>query len=141
MIIRNLEAGDEEAVYELMCELENDILDRSRFHRAYLDYLEDGQMHCLAAEEAQTVIGVLNLRIGTMLCRTGKIAEIVELSVRDGMRSKGIGRKLFERALQIAEEAGCVRLEVSSNMTRQGAHRFYEREGMERSHYKFVRYL
>ena len=51
------------------------------------------------------------------------------------MRSQGIGHGLFQEAYHIAREAGCVRFEVSTNRTRLGAHRFYEREGMERSHY------
>ena len=84
---------------------------------------------------------VLNLRIGTMLCRCGKIGEIVELAVRNSMRSQGIGHGLFQEAYHIAREAGCVRFEVSTNRTRLGAHRFYEREGMERSHYRFIRYF
>lgn len=141
MRIRNALPEDETAFYELLCDLEDMELDPKRFHDAYIDYLEDGRMHCLVAEEDGEAVGVLNLRINTMLCRTGKIGEIVELVVRGGARSRGTGHMLFQEACRIAEEAGCVRLEVSSNNTRLGAHRFYEREGMEQSHLKFVRYF
>ena len=116
-------------------------LDKAGFHEAYRDYMKDDKMHCLVAEMDREVAGVLNLRIGTMLCRCGKIGEIVELAVRNSMRSQGIGHGLFQEAYHIAREAGCVRFEVSTNRTRLGAHRFYEREGMERSHYRFIRYF
>lgn len=133
-MIRYATQKDENAIYELLCELEGMSLDKEGFHEAYRDYMKDDKMHCLVAEMDKEVAGVLNLRIGTMLCRCGKIGEIVELAVRNSMRSQGIGHGLFQ-------EAGCVRFEVSTNRTRLGAHRFYEREGMERSHYRFIRYF
>ena len=128
-MIRYATQKDENAIYELLCELEGMSLDKEGFHEAYRDYMD------------KEVAGVLNLRIGTMLCRCGKIGEIVELAVRNSMRSQGIGHGLFQEAYHIAREAGCVRFEVSTNRTRLGAHRFYEREGMERSHYRFIRYF
>ena len=64
-------------------------LDKEGFHEAYRDYMKDDKMHCLVAEMDKEVVGVLNLRISTMLCRCGKIGEIVELAVRNGMRSQG----------------------------------------------------
>lgn len=141
MIIRNAELTDEEPVYEMLCDLEESRLDKELFHLVYMEYLEDTRMHCLISQEGDEVTGVLNLRIGAMLCHTGKIAEIVELVVRDGARSKGTGGQLFHRAVEIAEEAGCIRLEVSSNLKRIPAHRFYEKQGMERSHARFIIYL
>ena len=134
-MIRYATQKDENAIYELLCELEGMSLDKEGFHEAYRDYMKDDKMHCLVAEMDKEVVGVLNLRIG------GKIGEIVELAVRNGMRSQGIGHGLFQEAYHIAREAGCVRFEVSTNRTRLGAHRFYEREGMERSHYRFIRYF
>lgn len=90
-------AKDENAIYELLCELEGMSLDKEGFHEAYRDYMKDDKMHCLVAEMDKEVVGVLNLRISTMLCRCGKIGEIVELAVRNGMRSQGIGHGLFRR--------------------------------------------
>lgn len=152
-MIRQAGVKDEKVMYDLLCELEGVSLDRDRFHEAYMDYLNDEKMYCLIAQEyagdgakegtekSLEAVGVLNLRIGTMLCRVGKIGEIVELTVRSGRRSNGIGHALFKEAYRIAEENGCVRFEVSSNQTRTGAHRFYEREGMVRSHYRFICYI
>ena len=41
----------------------------------------------------------------------------------------------------IAKEEGCARLEVDSNQKRVDAHRFYEREGMRKTHFKLVKSL
>ena len=122
-MIRYATQKDENAIYELLCELEGMSLDKEGFHEAYRDYMKDDKMHCLVAEMDREVAGVLNL------------------AVRNSMRSQGIGHGLFQEAYHIAREAGCVRFEVSTNRTRLGAHRFYEREGMERSHYRFIRYF
>ena len=130
---------NENAIYELLCELEGMSLDKEGFHEAYRDYMKDDKMHCLVAEMDKEVAGVLNLRISTMLCRCGQNWGNRRAGSENGMRSQGIGHGLFQEAYHIAREAGCVRFEVSTNRTRLGAHRFYEREGMERSHYRFIR--
>ena len=104
-MIRYATQKDENAIYELLCELEGMSLDKEGFHEAYRDYMKDDKMHCLVAEMDKEVVGVLNLRISTMLCRCGKIGEIVELAVRNGMRSQGIGHGLFQEAYHIAREA------------------------------------
>ena len=72
-MIRYATQKDENAIYELLCELEGMSLDKEGFHEAYRDYMKDDKMHCLVAEMDKEVVGVLNLRIGTMLCRCGKI--------------------------------------------------------------------
>jgi phage replication-related protein YjqB (UPF0714/DUF867 family) len=39
------------------------------------------------------------------------------------------------------EERGCTQLEVACNQTRTASHRFYESQGLTRSHYKFAKPL
>ncbi len=129
---------DEQAVYEINCELVEMALDPQQFHEAYLDYLNNPKMHTLLFEEDGQVIALLTLRIGTMLCQAGTIAEIMELFTREGMRSRGAGHQLYLEARRIAKEAGCIRLEVSCSKKRVDAHRFYEREGMEFTRLRFT---
>lgn len=87
------------------------------------------------------MIGLLNLRIEEQLHHAGSMAEIVELVVSPTHRSGGIGHRLLERACDIACAAGCQGIEVACSLTRAGAHRFYEREGMYASHYRFLKML
>ena len=140
-MIRFAKMEDEPYIYRLLCELEGEELDREGFERTFLEYEKLPGYFCLAAEENGSVAGILTLRTGPMLCRAGRIGEIVEFVVDQELRSQGIGHSLFEEARAIAIQEGCERLEVSSNKVRTGAHRFYEREGMAQSHYKFVQLL
>ena len=49
-MIRYATQKDENAIYELLCELEGMSLDKEGFHEAYRDYMKDDKMHCLVAE-------------------------------------------------------------------------------------------
>jgi GNAT superfamily N-acetyltransferase len=52
-------------------------------------------------------------------------------------RQSGIGRKMVARALELCREGGCYKMMLSSNLAREGAHRFYERLGFERHGYSY----
>lgn len=132
---------DESRIYELLCCLEETILDPEEFGRIYREYLESPNIHCLVYEMEGIVAGMLTLRCFPMLCRAGRVGEIAELVVDPSVRSRGIGHQLFQKAEQLAQETGCLRLEAASNQRRKGAHRFYRREGMAETHLKFVKVL
>jgi GNAT superfamily N-acetyltransferase len=59
--------------------------------------------------------------------------EICGLIVSDGARGQGIGRDLVARAEQWAVQQGVTLMLVRSRVTREAAHRFYLREGYERT--------
>ena len=59
--------------------------------------------------------------------------EIGGFVVSDGFRSTGIGRRLLARGEQWARERGLNRMIVRSQIAREAAHRFYLREGYERT--------
>jgi GNAT superfamily N-acetyltransferase len=61
-------------------------------------------------------------------------AEINGLIVAQGRRSAGAGAKLLEAAEEWARRRGCRGMNVRSNLIRERAHGFYERNGYE--HYK-----
>jgi GNAT superfamily N-acetyltransferase len=61
-------------------------------------------------------------------------AEVNGLVVADGERSAGAGAKLLEAAEEWARKRGCRGMNVRSNVIRERAHKFYERQGYE--HYK-----
>lgn len=60
-------------------------------------------------------------------------AEIGGLVVSSGVRGGGIGRRLVARAEKWAGERGLKSVLVRSQIAREGAHRFYLREGYERT--------
>jgi GNAT superfamily N-acetyltransferase len=61
-------------------------------------------------------------------------AEVNGLIVADGQRSAGAGAKLLQAAEEWARRRGCKGMNVRSNVIRERAHKFYERNGYE--HYK-----
>jgi GNAT superfamily N-acetyltransferase len=61
-------------------------------------------------------------------------AEVNGLVVADGQRSLGAGARLLEAAEDWARKHGCKSMSVRSNVIRERAHKFYERNGYE--HYK-----
>lgn len=132
---------DEARIYELLCCLEETVLEPEQFQQIYLEYLENPDIYCLVYEKDGVPAGLLTLRCFPMLCRGGRVGEIAELVVDPSARSRGIGHQLLQKAEQLALEAGCIRLEVASNQKRKDAHRFYRREGLEETHRKFVKLL
>jgi len=60
---------------------------------------------------------------------SSRTARIGGLVVEDEYRSVGVGALLVARAEQWARERGCSTLAVHSNVIRERAHAFYERNG------------
>ena len=61
-------------------------------------------------------------------------AEVNGLVVSEGHRSLGAGARLLAAAEEWARKHGCKSMSVRSNVIRERAHQFYERNGYE--HYK-----
>jgi GNAT superfamily N-acetyltransferase len=61
-------------------------------------------------------------------------AEVNTLVVAEGQRSLGAGARLLAAAEDWARKHGCKGMSVRSNVIRERAHKFYERNGYE--HYK-----
>ena len=70
-------------------------------------------------------------------------AQVMGLVVDEAARSAGIGRDLLRSAEAWAGERGCRRMLVGTRVTRERAHRFYEREGyaVEKTSYFFEKEL
>jgi len=84
----------------------------------------------LAGGEIAGWIGVFRYRAVEIDAR----AEISGLVVDARYRSQGVGLKLLECAEQWARERGCTMVGLRSNVIRDRAHAFYERNGYE--HFK-----
>ncbi len=114
-----------------------------------LDYVEafaaidrqDGN-HILVCERAGQVIGCLQLTFIPGLSRRGMLrAQIEGVRVATAERGQGIGARLFEHAFVMAERAGCGLVQLTSDLSRPDAHRFYARLGFTASHAGFKRPL
>jgi GNAT superfamily N-acetyltransferase len=79
------------------------------------------------------VIGWAHVSV-TPLLEVGTRAELNGLVVEESQRSLGAGAKLLRAAEDWARKHGCPVMSVRSNVIRERAHKFYERQGYE--HYK-----
>ncbi|WP_232013975.1 GNAT family N-acetyltransferase [Glycomyces terrestris] len=75
------------------------------------------------------VAGLVAVHVCPYFERPGAWGRIVALVVSDTVRGNGIGTRLVEAAEAFALERGCVRIEVTSNDRRAGAHAFYRARG------------
>jgi GNAT superfamily N-acetyltransferase len=92
----------------------------------------------LVAEVEGQVVGVCQLIVFRHLqSRGGLCAEIESVHVHLDQRGRGIGHVLMEAAVQQARDLGCYRVQLSSNVARPDAHRFYESLGFTPSHVGF----
>jgi GNAT superfamily N-acetyltransferase len=62
---------------------------------------------------------------------------IEAVQTRQDMRGRGIGGRMIAHAIEEARRRDCRLVQLSSNMARTDAHRFYERLGFAKSHYGF----
>lgn len=136
---RKAKLTDSLAVYELICDLEGVMLSYEKFYDILNEQLQDRQhYYFLVCQEEDRIIGLLNLRFERQLHHAGPVAEITEFYVSPDKRGQSIGRELFEKGLALAKEFGCRQLEADCNQSRRDAHGFYEKRGMNNTHYKFT---
>jgi GNAT superfamily N-acetyltransferase len=76
------------------------------------------------------VVGWTNVSIRQLL-EIGTVAELNGLVVAEGQRGLGAGAKLLDAAEDWARKQGCPIMSVRSNVIRERAHKFYERQGYE----------
>ena len=66
--------------------------------------------------------------------RGGIRAQIEAVRVRDGMRGKGIGKEIFQYAIQRAKDKGAHLIQLTTDQQRPDALRFYQQLGFINSH-------
>jgi GNAT superfamily N-acetyltransferase len=88
------------------------------------------------------VIGVLQLTFIPNISYQGGWRALIEgVRVSADVRSQGIGRQLFEFAINRAREKGCHMLQLTMDKKRTDAFRFYNSLGFQASHEGFKLYL
>jgi (aminoalkyl)phosphonate N-acetyltransferase len=139
VIIRPAQINDVESIYSKICELENNKMDKSTFAGIFKENLKKDNIFYIVAEFQGQPIGFISLHIQKLLHHNGNAAEIQELFVDSDMRGKKIGSKLINYAKDISEKHQCKSFEVSCNLKRAQAHKFYEKEGLSKTHYKLTK--
>ena len=89
----------------------------------------------LVAEAGGAIVGCLQLTVIPGLSRAGaKRGQIEGVRVAGAWRRGGVGEQLVRHAVDMAREAGCSLVQLTSDNSRADARRFYERLGFVASH-------
>ncbi|EGD9980841.1 aminoalkylphosphonate N-acetyltransferase [Escherichia coli] len=132
---------DTDAVYALICELKQAEFDHQAFRVGFNANLRDPNMRYHLALLDGEVVGMIGLHLQFHLHHVNWIGEIQELVVMPQARGLNVGSKLLAWAEEEARQAGAEMTELSTNVKRHDAHRFYLREGYEQSHFRFTKAL
>jgi len=96
----------------------------------------------LLATRQDEIVGCLQLTIIAGLSRLGAARGQIEgVRVASTHRGAGIGEALVREAVARAERAGCALVQLTTDVTRADAQRFYERLGFVPSHIGMKRAL
>ncbi len=95
----------------------------------------------LCACLGEKIIGFGTLMIRDCLWLQGDVGYICDLVVEHEHRGAGVGTAMVERAVEIARQRGCRRVELDSGFHRTEAHQFYEHRGFEKRAFLFSRIL
>ena len=63
----------------------------------------------------------------------GKLLYVDDLITSESVRSRGAGKAMMDWLKRYARDESCRELHLDSGVQRQDAHRFYDREGFDRS--------
>lgn len=105
------------------------------YYRAFEAIAQDPNNELIVAEADGIVVGVLQMTfIPGMTYQGGWRALMEGVHVAAPVRSQGIGRRLFQWAIERARQKGCRLLQLTSDKSRPDAIRFYQRLGFVASH-------
>ena len=146
LTIRSCREKDLSAVIELLAQLslgtqrEAASLDYfDQYRLAFQDIQADSRQTLLVAETGGKIVGTICFIVVPSLAYRGAPYAIVESMVVDtAARGKRYGEQLIQHTIQMAREAGCRSLKLTSNKIRHDAHRFYQREGFVADHEGFT---
>ncbi|MEW2254031.1 GNAT family N-acetyltransferase [Streptomyces sp. NPDC047869] len=108
----------------------------------YLTALErltaDPNQRLVVAVRDTRVVGTLQLTIIPGLSRKGATRSIIEgVRIHADERGSGLGTQLIEWAIEESRRQECHLVQLTSDISRTDAHRFYERLGFTPSHVGF----
>ncbi|MER7045268.1 GNAT family N-acetyltransferase [Streptomyces jumonjinensis] len=112
--------------------------DLSPYYAAFERLDQDPNQHQAVAVREGRVVGTLQLTIIPGLSRRGSTRSVIEgVRVHADERGSGLGTRLIEWAIAESRRQGCQLVQLTSDVTRTDARRFYERLGFEPSHIGF----
>lgn len=142
MMIRKCELSDITSVYELIKNelgypkiTKNDVLKRFELMNSL------GNYNILVAENDGIICGFISMVKEISLEVDGEFLRVIGLSVKEEYQRCGIGTALLRVVEKIALEHKFGVITLSSNFKRIEAHKFYEKQGYQKTSFTFKKYL
>lgn len=104
--------------------------------RAFREIEADPNNELIVAECSGEIVGTLQLTFTPSISFQGrKRATVESVRVNEKYRGRGIGREMMLWAIERSKREGCISMQLTTNMDRVDAHRFYENLGFSKSHF------
>jgi (aminoalkyl)phosphonate N-acetyltransferase len=136
--IRKIEISDLEFVYNAVCNLENEILEKVTFQKIFYENITNPNFLYLIALNNSNKVGFISFHTQNLLHHCGLVGEIQEFYLVSEYRGNGIGKKLIEGVFNFAKEKKIKSIEVTTNMKRTENIEIYKNLGFNLSHHKFT---
>lgn len=112
--------------------------DLTPYLAAFKRLADDPHQRVVVAVRENRVVGTLQLTIVPGLSRQGATRSIIEgVRVHADERGSGLGTQFIRWAIEESRRENCQLVQLTSDVTRTDAHRFYERLGFTASHVGF----
>lgn len=142
MIIRKATENDLPFIVKMLA---NDLLGMKRecyrdplpesYKNAFYEINSDKNNFLAVVEENNVIIGTLQLTFFTCLTyQGGKRALIEGVRIDEAYRGKGLGKELFEWAIEKSREENCHMVQLTTDKNRSEALEFYMKLGFIASH-------
>jgi GNAT superfamily N-acetyltransferase len=128
MIIQNAETDEQiAATFDVMHQLRPH-LSREEYVPTVRAMMASDGFRLAALTDEGAVRAVAGYRFMTMLY-CGRLLYLDDLVSDEQARSRGYGKRMLDWLKEEARREGCTEFQLISRTTREGAHRFYFREG------------
>ncbi len=109
-----------------------------RYFAAFAQIEASPPNHLVVGEADGQVVACAQLTFTPGLSNMGATRATIEgVRVAASRRGQGIGARLIAHLVTAARAEGCATMQLTTNKTRAGAHRFYAANGFKNSHEGF----
>jgi (aminoalkyl)phosphonate N-acetyltransferase len=138
--IRRIDKSDFEFIYNSLCDLENEILEKTIFEKIFNENIDKPNYLYLIAENEYEKVGFITFHTQNLLHHCGLVGEIQEFYIIPNFRNIGIGRQLIGNVINFADQNKLKSIEVTTNRKRIENIAIYENLGFDLTHNKFTIY-
>lgn len=114
------------------------LADLTPYQAAFARIRDDQHQHLVSADRRGEVVGTLQPTVIPCLSRKGATPALIEaVRIHASDRGHGLGTQLIQWRIDESWSLGAALVQLTSDVTRKDAHRFFERLGFEGSHVGF----